>query len=60
MQVRVLTLIRCSYVALSLIYIPITLYKYGLFGYGQMLKIDGWKYFLLGTVDVFGNFLTVL
>ena len=55
-----LTMIRNSYVALSLIYIPITLYKYGLFGYGQMLKIDGWKYFLLGTVDVFGNFLTVL
>ena len=59
-MLRTLTMMRHSYVALSLIYIPITLYKYGLFGYGQMLKIDGWKYFLLGIVDVFGNFLTVL
>jgi len=47
------------YVALSLIYVPITLYKYGPRAYGQMLATDGWKYFILGTVDVFGNFLTV-
>lgn len=47
------------YFALMSIYAPITLYKYGLAAYGGMLKTDGWKYAVLGTIDVFGNFVTV-
>ncbi|CAD6578659.1 MAG: hypothetical protein CYPHOPRED_000641, partial [Cyphobasidiales sp. Tagirdzhanova-0007] len=47
------------YFALMSIYTPITLYKYGFRAWGKMVMTDGWKYMILGTVDVFGNFATV-
>ena len=48
------------YFALMSIYTPLTLYKYGFAAWAGMLKTDGWKYGILGTIDVFGNFATVL
>lgn len=47
------------YAALMGIYTPLTIYKYGVGAWGKMLTTDGWKYGILGTIDVFGNFLTV-
>jgi len=47
------------YFALMSIYTPLTLYKYGVAAWAGMLKTDGWKYAILGTIDVFGNFATV-
>lgn len=41
------------------IYTPLTLYKYGFSAWASMVAKDGWKYFILASIDVFGNFVTV-
>lgn len=48
------------YILLNLVYTPYTLYVYGFQKYGQMLRKDGWKYFLLAILDVEGNYFVVL
>jgi solute carrier family 35 protein F1/2 len=47
------------YFALMSVYTPLTLYKYGVSAWFKMILTDGWKYFILATIDVFGNFTTV-
>ncbi|KDQ61768.1 hypothetical protein JAAARDRAFT_123276 [Jaapia argillacea MUCL 33604] len=47
------------YFSLFVIYTPYTMYQYGLKGWGQMVLRDGWKYFILASCDVEGNFLVV-
>ncbi|KAI9464200.1 hypothetical protein HD554DRAFT_1281605 [Boletus coccyginus] len=47
------------YFSLFAVYTPYTIYQYGLRGWGQMIFRDGWKYFILASCDVEGNFLVV-
>jgi solute carrier family 35 protein F1/2 len=47
------------YLSLFLIYTPYTMYQYGFKGWAQMVLRDGWKYFILASCDVEGNFLVV-
>jgi solute carrier family 35 protein F1/2 len=49
-----------NYFLLSLVYLPFTLYKYGFKKLGRIIWVDGWKYFILSFLDVFGNYFTVL
>jgi solute carrier family 35, member F1/2 len=49
-----------NYALLSLIYVPITLYKLGPRKLGSIIFRDGWKYFILSFLDVLGNYFTVL
>lgn len=49
-----------NYVLLNLIYTPTTIYRYGFKKWGRLVLKDGWKYFILGFVDVQGNYFTVL
>ncbi|KAK9781514.1 hypothetical protein SCAR479_01385 [Seiridium cardinale] len=49
-----------NYALLSLIYVPITLYKMGPRKLGSIIFRDGWKYFILSFLDVLGNYFTVL
>ncbi|CAG8804337.1 38626_t:CDS:2, partial [Gigaspora margarita] len=50
------TLSLFLYITLAIIYTPISIFKYGFGGYFKMLKGRWWKYFLLGLVDVEGNY----
>jgi solute carrier family 35 protein F1/2 len=47
------------YLSLFLIYTPYTMYQYGFKGWAQMVLRDGWRYFILASCDVEGNFLVV-
>ncbi|KAH8924285.1 DUF914-domain-containing protein [Atractiella rhizophila] len=47
------------YCLLNVVYTPTTIYKYGWKGYWEMLKKDGWKYFILAVFDVEGNYSVV-
>ncbi|KAH6656896.1 hypothetical protein BKA67DRAFT_655199 [Truncatella angustata] len=49
-----------NYLLLSLIYVPLTLYKLGPKKLGSIIFRDGWKYFILSFLDVLGNYFTVL
>jgi len=49
-----------NYVLLTLIYLPITLSKYGPRKLRGIIWRDGWKYFILSFLDVEGNYFTVL
>jgi solute carrier family 35 protein F1/2 len=44
------------YILLNLIYTSITIYKYGITGWFQVIVKDGWKYFILAFLDVQGNY----
>jgi solute carrier family 35 protein F1/2 len=47
------------YLSLFLIYTPYTMYQYGFKGWAKMVLRDGWRYFILASCDVEGNFLVV-
>ncbi|KAF9786380.1 DUF914-domain-containing protein [Thelephora terrestris] len=47
------------YFTLFVVYTPYTIYKYGFVGWGKVVFYDGWKYCILATCDVEGNFLVV-
>ncbi|KAF7972757.1 hypothetical protein HWV62_17128 [Athelia sp. TMB] len=47
------------YFSLFCVYTPYTIYQYGFKGWGKMILRDGWKYFILASCDVEGNFLVV-
>ncbi|MBW0475939.1 hypothetical protein O181_015654 [Austropuccinia psidii MF-1] len=47
------------YFALFLVYTPLTLWKYGLRAWINMLWTDGYKYIFLAALDVEGNFTVV-
>ncbi|KAF8518954.1 DUF914-domain-containing protein [Hysterangium stoloniferum] len=47
------------YFSLAVVYTPYTMYRYGLKGWAEMVRRDGWKYFILAACDVEGNFLVV-
>ncbi|KAF8318755.1 DUF914-domain-containing protein [Clavulina sp. PMI_390] len=47
------------YFSICVVYTPITMYKYGLKGWGRLVLHDGWKYIILAACDVEGNFLVV-
>ena len=49
-----------NYVLLNLIYTSTTIYKYGLRGWVNLIRKDGWKFFILAFMDVEGNYFTVL
>ncbi|EON68327.1 hypothetical protein W97_07585 [Coniosporium apollinis CBS 100218] len=49
-----------NYILLNLVYTSITIYRYGLKGWMQLLYKDGWKYFILSFLDVEGNYFFVL
>ena len=49
-----------NYALLALIYLPITLHKYGFRKWLKIVVRDGWKYFILSFLDVEGNYFTVL
>lgn len=49
-----------NYVLLTMIYLPVTLFKYGPKKYLRIVLRDGWKYFILSFFDVQGNYFTVL
>ncbi|PWW79050.1 DUF914-domain-containing protein [Tuber magnatum] len=49
-----------SYVLLNLVYTGYTLHKYGLKKWAQVVRKDGWKYFILAFLDVEGNYFVVL
>src|SRR5690606_25581280 len=49
-----------NYVLLTLIYLPITLYRYGFKEWVRIVWRQGWKYFILSFLDVEGNYFTVL
>lgn len=49
-----------NYVLLTLIYLPICLYRHGPRKLGSIILRDGWKYFILSFLDVEGNYFTVL
>ncbi|KAL1861861.1 hypothetical protein VTK73DRAFT_6894 [Phialemonium thermophilum] len=49
-----------NYVLLSLVYLPVCLYRYGPRRLLRILWRDGWKYFILSFLDVEGNYFTVL
>ncbi|KIM83020.1 hypothetical protein PILCRDRAFT_819814 [Piloderma croceum F 1598] len=47
------------YFSLFCIYTPYTIYQYGFKGWLKVIWKDGWKYFILASCDVEGNFLVV-
>ncbi|KAM6494835.1 DUF914 domain containing protein [Amanita muscaria] len=47
------------YLLLFATYTPYTMFKYGLKGWVELVKRDGWKYFILAACDVEANFLVV-
>ncbi|KAF9779716.1 DUF914-domain-containing protein [Thelephora terrestris] len=47
------------YFSLFVVYTPYTIYKYGFAGWGKLILHDGWKYFILASCDVEGNFLAM-
>ena len=49
-----------NYALLTLIYLPITLYRYGPRRWARLVLRDGWKFFIFSFVDVEGNYFTVL
>lgn len=49
-----------AYVLLAIVWVPITIFKYGWKGWGKMLKEHAWKYLILSFCDVEGNYFTVL
>jgi len=49
-----------NYVLLTLVYLPVALYRQGPRRLGRIWLRDGWKYFLLSFLDVQGNYFTVL
>ncbi|KAJ9145565.1 DUF914-domain-containing protein [Coniochaeta hoffmannii] len=49
-----------NYVLLTLIYLPVCLYRYGPRKLWGIIWRDGWKYFILSFLDVEGNYFTVL
>lgn len=49
-----------NYALLTLIYLPITLHKYGFRKWARIALRDGWRYLIMSFVDVEGNYFTVL
>lgn len=49
-----------NYVLLTIIYLTVSLVRYGPRKYLRILWRDGWKYFILSFLDVEGNYFTVL
>jgi solute carrier family 35, member F1/2 len=49
-----------NYALMNLVYTSWTIYKYGFKGWLRMMLKDGWRYFILALMDVFGNYLVVL
>ncbi|KAK4168761.1 putative solute carrier [Cladorrhinum sp. PSN259] len=49
-----------NYALLTLVYLPLTLYKHGWRKWLRIVLKDGWKYFILSFLDVEGNYFTVL
>lgn len=49
-----------NYWLLTMVYLPITLYRHGFRKWGGIVLRDGWKYLLLSFLDVEGNYFTVL
>ncbi|KAK4119337.1 DUF914-domain-containing protein [Parathielavia appendiculata] len=49
-----------NYALLTLIWLPIALYKQGPRRFFSIALRDGWKYFILSFLDVEGNYFTVL
>lgn len=49
-----------NYALLMLVYLPLTLHKYGFRKWAGIVLRDGWKYFILSFLDVEGNYFTVL
>lgn len=49
-----------NYVLLTLIWLPITLYRHGPRAWGRVVLRDGWRYLILSFLDVEGNYFTVL
>lgn len=49
-----------NYVLLTLIYLPITIYRTGFKEWTRIVWRSGWKYFILSFLDVEGNYFTVL
>ncbi|KAK3996375.1 hypothetical protein QBC44DRAFT_317760 [Cladorrhinum sp. PSN332] len=49
-----------NYALLTLVYLPLTLYKHGWRRWLRIVLKDGWKYFILSFLDVEGNYFTVL
>ena len=48
------------YVLLTLVYLPVALYKTGFKPWLRIVWRQGWKYFILSFLDVEGNYFTVL
>jgi solute carrier family 35 protein F1/2 len=49
-----------NYVLLTLIYLPVCVYRHGWRKLGGIVWRDGWKYAILSFLDVEGNYFTVL
>jgi len=49
-----------NYVLLNVVWTSVTMYKYGIKGWGKMVWTHGWKYLILSFFDVEGNYFTVL
>lgn len=49
-----------NYVLLALIYVPVMFCRHGPRQVARVVRRDGWKYLLLGLLDVEGNYFTVL
>lgn len=49
-----------NYVGLNVVWTSITMYKYGVKGWANMVYRDGWRYLILSFCDVEGNYFTVL
>jgi len=47
------------YFSIFIVYTPYTIYQYGFKGWFKLIYKDGWKYIILATCDVEGNFLVV-
>lgn len=47
------------YCTLFIIYTPLTIYEYGLKGWGYLILKDGWKYFILAAIEYEANYMVV-
>ncbi|KAI0256001.1 DUF914-domain-containing protein [Lactifluus subvellereus] len=47
------------YFSIFVVYTPYTIYQYGFGGWFKVIYKDGWKYIILASCDVEGNFLVV-
>lgn len=48
-----------NYILLMALFVPYTLYRYGLAEYWRMLRTEGWKFAILAFFDVQGNYFIV-